>query len=92
MVVYLVLNVCETLLDSVKNYFKQDTRTNDEIKAKLFEMFEYNKAEFDKLNALYDDDVPSSVFDLVIYEHYEIEKLKKRKYGDSYEIKPCEYE
>lgn len=80
------------LLLNVRSYFKQSKRTNNELFDKLHEIFEYNNAEFKKIKRLYSDERPPSVFDLIIYEHYEIEKLKKRKYGDSYEIKPCEYE
>ena len=85
MVVYLVLNVCETLLDSVRNYFKQDKRTNDEIKAKLFEMFEYNRKEFNKFARMYSGnriEKIQSIYDVIDYEDSVIEKFKKRMCGD----------
>ena len=82
----------ETLLLSIRNYFKQSKRTNAELFDKLHGIFESNNAEFKKLKRMYGDERPPLVLDLIIYEHYEIEKLKKRKYGDNYEIKPCEYE
>lgn len=75
--------VCESLLLNVKNYFKQDKRTNGEIKAMLFEMFEYNNREFVKVAKLYDGTRNVSIFDRVDYEIEQVEKLKKRKFGDN---------
>lgn len=87
MVVLLMLNVCETLLDSVSNYFKQDKRTNAELHDKLHQMFEDNVAEFQKYIKFYQRKMPFSIYDKVEYEHYVIENYKKSIYGDSYEIK-----
>lgn len=92
MVVLLVLNVCETLLDSVKNYFKQDKRTNAELSDKLHGIFESNNADYKKLAKWYDENTPRmDIFGMIEHEHYVIENYKKRFYGDGYEIKPYEY-
>ena len=91
-----MLNVCETLLDSVKNYFKQDKRTNAELHDKLHELFDSNNAEYKKLAIWYDGkrnfkSFKTDVIDKFEYEHNMIKKYKKSVYGDSYEIKPFEY-
>ena len=89
MVVLLMLNVCETLLDSVRNYFKQDKRTNAELHDKLHQMFQDNDADYKKLAKWYDGNTPRyDIFGKMEHEHYVIEKYKKRFYGDGYEIKP----
>ena len=85
-----MLNVCETLLANVKNHFKQSKRTNAELSDKLFEVFEDNKARFEKLARLYERN-NGTIFDRMDYEFQQIEDYKKRKYGDNYEVKPFAY-
>ena len=78
----------DKLLLNIKNYFKQDTRTNAEIKAKLFEIFEDNVADYERFANWYDTSKPTTnIVDKSKYEHYVIEDYKKRMYGEDYEIK-----
>lgn len=80
-----MLDICETLLLNVGNYFKQSKRTNAELEAKMFELFEYNRKEFDKFARMYGGNRTErvqSIFDMVDYEDGEVEKFKKRMCGD----------
>ena len=87
-----MLNVCETLLLNVKNYFKQDKRTNAELKNKLHQIFKDNVATYEKYAKLYDPKYPGSVFDKIEHEHYVIENYKKSVYGDAYEIQEYKHQ
>ena len=93
--VIMMIDVCERLLLNVRNQLKQSKRTNHEIKAMLDDLFESNSKEFNKLKRIYGKTnyrIGTDIFGKMQFEHYEIEKLKKRMYGDSYEIKSFEYE
>lgn len=92
--VFLMIDVCETMLLNVRTNLMQNKRTNGEIKSKLVELFESNEHAFDKLRRLYgkpNSRVGKDTFGIMQFEHDEIEKLKKRMYGDEYEIKPFTY-
>lgn len=92
--VFLMIDVCETMLLNVRTNLMQNKRTNDEIKSKLVELFESNEHAFDKLRRLYGKPnyrIGINLFGKMEYEHDEMEKLKKRMYGDEYEIKPFTY-
>lgn len=83
----------ETLLLSIKNYFKQSKRTNAELSDKLHGIFESNNAEYEKLANWYDESTPRlDIFGMMEHEHYVIENYKKSVYGDEYEVKPFGYE
>lgn len=87
-----MLNVCETLLLNVRNYFKQSKRTNQELKDKLHELFESNNADYEKFAKWYDPSTPRiDIFGMMEYEHYVVENYKKSVYGDEYEVKPFSY-
>ena len=82
----------ETLLDSVKNHFKQSKRTSGELSEKMHQLFQDNIADYDKLASWYDDSKPTiSVIAKAEYEHGIVENFKRIMYGDSYEIKKFEW-
>lgn len=89
--VIMMINVCETMLLNVRNKLKQSKRTNHEIKAMLDSLKESNQLKFDKLKKLYGNSYTKDTFGIMEFEHNEMEKLKKRMYGDNYEIKPFAY-
>jgi len=83
-----MLNVCESLLVNVKNYFNKPIRTNAELNDKLHQLFQDNIAEYEKFENWYGKDKPLiHMVEKDKYEHYVIEKYKKRMYGEDYEIK-----
>ena len=84
----MMIDVCETLLLNVRNNLMQFKRTNHEIKAMLDSLRESNQHDFDKFRKLYGNSHAKDTFGIMEFEHNEMEKLKKRMYGDDYEIKP----
>lgn len=93
--VFLMIDVCERMLLNVRTNLMQNKRTNDEIKSMLDDLKESNQHKFDKLRRLYgkpNSKVGKDTFGIMKYEHDEMENLRKRMYGDDYEIKPFEYE
>lgn len=89
-----VICMYETMLLNVRTNLLQNKRTNDEIKSMLDGLFESNAHAFDELRRLYGKPnyrIGINLFGKMEYEHDEMEKLKKRMYGDEYEIKPFTY-
>ena len=82
-----MLNICESLLDSVKNHFKQSKRTNAELYDKMHQLFQDNIADYDKFASWYSKDSLISIGGKDEFEHYMIEDFKKSVYGESYAIK-----
>lgn len=78
----------DTLLFNVKNYFKQDKKTNAELYDKLHQLFQDNIADYDKFNSWYGKDKSfTNINGKEKFEHYVIEDFKKSVYGDNYAIK-----
>ena len=82
----------ETRILSIRMKLMHNPRSNDELKDKLHEMFESNNLEFEKMKGLYSGDGRKDIFGKMQFEHNEVEKVKKRMYGDNYEIKPFAYQ
>ena len=83
-----IIMICENLLLTIQNKFNKPVKTKDELKSKLQELFEDNKADYDKFANWYDKKEPLiNICGKDEYEHYVIENYKKSVYGDSYEIK-----
>ena len=78
-----MVSVYETLLDNIQVKLLKDNRTNAELSDKLFETFEDNKAEFDKLATMYDGN-RQRIHDKMEYELKVIENYKKRRDGGNY--------
>lgn len=90
-----VICMYETLLLNIRMKLMQNKRSNGELKELLHEMFEDNSIEFNKLKSIYSKPTirtGENIFGKIEFEHNEIEKLKKRMYGDKYEIKPFPYQ
>ena len=83
-----VLIVYETLLGNIKTKLLKANKTNTELNNKLHEVFEDNKAEFDKMARMYGgnrSEFPKeTIFDRIDYELKQVEDYRKRKYGDNY--------
>lgn len=79
---------CDKLLLTIQNKFNKSLKSHDELKSKLHELFEDNKADYDKFDSWYNPSNPLiNVCGKDEYEHYVIENYKKSFYGDGYEIK-----
>lgn len=82
----------ETMIPSIRMKLMHNPRSNDELKECLLELFASNNLEFEKMKGLYGGDGRKDIFGKMQFEHNEVEKAKKRMYGDDYEIKPFAYE
>ena len=85
-----VVSVYEQLLFNTKNKLLESDRSNAGLKDKLFEIFDFNNAEFEKLASIYGGD-KTMIFERLEYEHQQLENFKKSMYGDNYTVKPFAY-
>ena len=83
-----MLSVCGTMLDNVRIKLLKSNKTNAELSAKLFEIFDLNNAEFKKMARMYSgnrSEYPKeTIMDRIDYELKQVEEYKKRKYGENY--------
>lgn len=78
-----------TQISNIKNKLHQNPRSIDELNDKLHQIFKNNNTKYKQIKQIYDN---NSLFGKMEYEHYQVEKVKKQIYGDSYEIKTFEYD
>ena len=79
----------QTQILNIKNKLHQNPRSVDELNDKLHQIFKNNNSKHKQIKNIYDD---NSWFKKMEYEHYQIEKVKKQIYGDSYEIQTFGYD
>ena len=88
----MVVDMYKQLLLGVKNHFSKPTRSVDELKGKLHQLFQETLAEYDKFASWYDDSKPTiNAVGKAEYEHYVIENYKKSVYGSDYNVKKFEW-